>query len=83
MDEKNDKDRMNGRNEMIESLMKLHKCSDCPIRRQASRKLGPLFARIHRWHATWWPGWKLYLAERGVRSATPCRAPKVRRPQDI
>jgi len=69
MNEKNDKDQMNWRCEMIESLMNLHKCADCPIRRKASRKLGSLLARIHRWHATWWPGWKLYQAELGVRSA--------------
>jgi hypothetical protein len=69
MEEKNDKDQLNGRYEMIESLMKLHKCADCPIRRKASRKPRSLFARIHRWHATWWPGWKLYQAELGVRRA--------------
>ncbi|HSA95887.1 MAG TPA: hypothetical protein VLJ16_07545 [Acidobacteriota bacterium] len=49
--------------------MKLHKCADCPIRCQASRKPRSLFARIHRWHATWWPGWKLYQAELGVQRA--------------
>lgn len=54
---------------MIESLMKLHKCADCPIRCQASRKPRSLLARIHRWHATWWPGWKLYQAELRVRAA--------------
>jgi hypothetical protein len=52
---------------MIASLMKLHKCADCPIRCQASRKPRSLFASIHRWHATWWPGWKLYQAELAVR----------------
>jgi len=51
------------RHKMIESLMKLHKCSTCSIRCQASRKPKSLFARIHRWHATWWPGWKTYQAE--------------------
>jgi hypothetical protein len=54
---------------MIESLMNLHKCADCPIRCKASRKPRSLFARIHRWHTTWWPGWKLYQAELGVRKA--------------
>jgi hypothetical protein len=57
------------RNDMLESLMNLHKCADCPIRRKASRKVSSLFARIHRWHATWWPGWKLYLAETSARGA--------------
>jgi len=69
MEKKNDKDQINWRCEMIESLMKLHKCADCSIRCKASRKPGSLFARIHRWHATWWPGWKLYQAELGVRRA--------------
>jgi hypothetical protein len=58
---------------MIESLMKLHKCSDCPIRCKAARKPGSLLARIHLWHATWWPGWKLYqteLAGRGTKAAS-------------
>ena len=54
---------------MIKSLMKLHKCADCPIRCQASRKPHSLFARIHRWHSTWWPGWKFYQAELGLRRA--------------
>ncbi len=52
---------------MFESLMKLHKCADCPIRRRAMRKPHSLLARIHRWHATWWPGWKFYQTELGAR----------------
>jgi hypothetical protein len=62
----------NRRSEMIESLMNLHKCAGCSIRCKASRKPGSLLARIHRWHATWWPGWKLNQAElaaRGVKAA--------------
>jgi hypothetical protein len=54
---------------VIESLMTLHKCSTCSIRCQASRKPKSLFARIHRWHATWWPGWKMYQAELGAQRA--------------
>jgi hypothetical protein len=48
---------------MVESLMKLHACADCPIRCRAAAKPQSLFARIHRWHKTWWPGWKMYQAE--------------------
>ncbi len=48
---------------MIESLMNVHKCADCAIRCKAARKPRSIFARIHRWHATWWPGWKLYQAQ--------------------
>ncbi len=61
---------------MIESIMKLHKCDHCPIRCQASRRPRSFFARIHRWHATWWPGWKLYQAELGARRAKA--VPQVR-----
>lgn len=50
-------------NEMIEALMKLHRCADCPIRCKAIARPRSLFARIHRWHTTWWPGWKIYQAE--------------------
>ncbi len=54
---------------MIESLMKLHKCAHCPIGCRGTRKPRSLFGRIHRWHATWWPGWKMYQAELRVRGA--------------
>jgi len=69
------KNQNNRRCEMIDSLMKLHKCADCSIRCKAARKPGSLLARIHRWHATWWPGWKLYQAELGARAAKA--APRV------
>jgi hypothetical protein len=49
---------------MVETIMKLHKCSDCAIRCRAQAKPQSLFARMHRWHMKWWPGWKLYQAER-------------------
>jgi hypothetical protein len=52
---------------MIEELMKLHRCEDCPIRCQAMKKPHSVFARIHRWHKNWWPGWKIY--QRELRSA--------------
>jgi hypothetical protein len=48
---------------MVESIMKLHRCEDCPIRRRAITKPHSLFSRIHGWHRTWWPGWKIYQAE--------------------
>ena len=54
---------------MLESLMKLHKCADCTIRCKGARKPGSLAARIHRSHATWWPGWKHYQAELHTRGA--------------
>jgi hypothetical protein len=54
---------------MIESIMKLHSCADCPIRCKAQGNPRSLFARIHQWHATWWPGWKIYKAELRARGA--------------
>ena len=54
---------MNRTDEMIESMMKLHRCADCPVRCKAIKKPHSLFARIHRWHTTWWPGWKIFQRE--------------------
>jgi hypothetical protein len=28
-----------------------------------------IFARVHRWHRTWWPGWKIYTEELHADSA--------------
>jgi hypothetical protein len=58
--EKNPK---NGRPNMLESIMNLHRCEDCAIRRKAAAKPRSFLARAHCWHATWWPGWKMYQAE--------------------
>ena len=58
---------------VVEQIMKLHPCADCPIRCKAKEKPRSLFARIHRWHLTWWPGWKIYQAERralGAKAST-------------
>ncbi len=54
---------------MFKLIMKLHKCDNCVIRCNGLRKHRSLFARIHRWHATWWPGWKLYRAQLADRAA--------------
>jgi hypothetical protein len=48
---------------MTASIMQLHRCEDCPIRRRAMVKPQSFFAAMHRWHKTWWPGWKIYRAE--------------------
>jgi hypothetical protein len=53
---------------MIETVMKVHKCSECSIRCRAVAKPGSLSARIHRWHMTWWPGWKIYQAQLRART---------------
>ena len=56
---------------MFEYVNRLHRCEDCSIRCKAVAKPRSLFARIHRWHKTWWPGWKAYQTElraRGVRA---------------
>ncbi len=56
---------------MLEELLRLHQCADCPIRCQAMKHPRSIFARIHGWHHTWWPGWKIYQrqlhAERMMR----------------
>jgi hypothetical protein len=51
------------REEMVEQIMSLHRCADCPVRCNAAKKPHSLLARIHRWHSTWWPGWKIYQKE--------------------
>lgn len=54
-------------NTLMESMMSLHRCEDCPMRCHAAKKPQSLLARIHRWHLTWWPGWKIYQAELRTR----------------
>jgi hypothetical protein len=54
---------------MVESIMKLHRCADCSIRCKAKSKPRSIFGSIHRWHSTWWPGWKIYKAELRTRGA--------------
>ena len=53
---------------MVENVMKLHKCENCSIRCRGAAKPGSVAARIHRWHKNWWPGWKIYQAERHASS---------------
>jgi hypothetical protein len=43
-------------------IEKVHRCADCPIRRMATKQPQSVFAKIHNWHKTWWPGWKAYRA---------------------
>jgi len=58
-------------NDLMINIMKLHPCSTCSIRCMAAGKPHSLFARIHRWHMTRWPGWKIYQAEMGTRNSRP------------
>lgn len=41
-------------------IEKMHGCADCPIRKLAIKHPRSVFARIHTWHKTWWPGWKAH-----------------------
>jgi len=41
-------------------IEKVHRCADCPIRKLAIRQPHSVFARLHAWHRTWWPGWKAH-----------------------
>ncbi len=43
-------------------IEKIHNCADCPIRRLAMKRPRSIFARLHAWHTTWWPGWKAHQA---------------------
>ena len=43
-------------------IEKIHRCADCPIRKMAMKQPRSIFARLHAWHATWWPGWKAHQA---------------------
>jgi hypothetical protein len=43
-------------------IEKIHRCEDCPIREMAIKQPRSIFARLHAWHATWWPGWKAHQA---------------------
>lgn len=49
---------------MYECNMLSKHCANCPIRRAGIAKPQSIFARIHRWHSQWWPGWKSYQAIR-------------------
>ena len=41
-------------------IEKIHRCADCPIRKLAIKQPRSIFARLHMWHKTWWPGWKAH-----------------------
>jgi hypothetical protein len=43
-------------------IEKLHRCADCPIRKQAMRHPKSILAKLHSWHKNWWPGWKAHQA---------------------
>jgi hypothetical protein len=43
-------------------IEKVHRCADCPIRKLAIKQPRSIFARLHMWHKTWWPGWKAHEA---------------------
>jgi hypothetical protein len=43
-------------------IEKVHSCKNCPIRQMAIKQTNSIFAKIHAWHKTWWPGWKVHQA---------------------
>lgn len=57
-------------NAFVVSVMSLHRCEDCPIRCQAAKQPRSIFARIHRWHKNWWPGWQIYQSELRARKVS-------------
>ena len=54
-------------------IEKVHRCEDCPIRQMAMKHPHSIFARLHAWHTTWWPGWKAHQA-RACAFAAEARA---------
>ncbi len=44
-------------------IEKIHRCADCPIRRMAIKQPKSIFAKLHSWHKTWWPGWNAHQAK--------------------
>lgn len=42
--------------------MQNYPCANCPMLRRAKAKPRSISARIHRWHASWYPGWKAFQA---------------------
>ena len=64
---------MNAKQDMVAQIMKLHRCENCPMRWRAAAEPRSLLARIHRWHTTWWPGWKIYQAELRIPGAKATR----------
>ena len=59
---------------MMESIMKLHRCEDCPIRCQAAKKPRSIFARIHRWHTHLVAGLENLSERAGLRHSFACPA---------
>jgi hypothetical protein len=53
------------------SIKKGHQCADCPILRMANKRPQSIFARLHTWHKTWWPGWKAHEARTCPFHASP------------
>jgi hypothetical protein len=48
-------------------IEKVHRCEDCPIRLMGIKHPHSIFARLHAWHTTWWPGWKAHQARECTR----------------
>jgi hypothetical protein len=44
------------------AIDKVHRCEDCPLRKLAIQQPKSVFARLHNWHRSWWPGWKVHQA---------------------
>jgi hypothetical protein len=58
-----------GNNSMSAFIDKIHPCADCPIRKMAIKQPRSIFARLHMWHKTWWPGWKAHEARKCAYAA--------------
>lgn len=50
------------------TIDKIHPCTNCPMRLMAIQQPKSVFAGIHNWHKTWWPGWKAHQAREAACS---------------
>jgi hypothetical protein len=56
---------------MADSAFLRAHCAHCPIRQAGMKRPRSIFAKIHRWHSSWWPAWRGYQADLRGRASCP------------